>query len=550
MNTMRTLYHLVRADLLERARRYSFLITLGLTILAGYVFVPPSDANYVIGVLLQDTEGLNYYRGIYNSAWIGSNVALTTTIFLSFFGFYLVKNAVERDRWTGVGQIIATTPLSKPFYTLGKALSNLAVLALMVGILGVAALVMQLIRGEGLSIQLWALSSSFLLIALPAMAVVAALAILFETLSWLRGGFGNAVYFFLWIGMSWIRIPGITDDVWGMGLIERSVTAAARAAFPDRHLYASIGVNPVLGKLQTFLWEGLEWTPGILLGRLVWVGVAFGIAMVAAGFFRRFDPAHGVFHRFDLSAEHTRRGLLDRWRKRLRPEALPSVALEEGGLLPAPARVHLTPLVATPTQFRFGRTLLAELRLMLKGQRWWWYVVALGLIVAGLSNPSDVARRQLLAFAWIWPLLIWSAMGTREVRHRTEQLVFSAAHPLRRQLPATWLAGVIVAQFAGGGVAVRFVLAGDWANVMAWTISAVFIPTLALVLGCWSGSSKLFEVVYLVVWYIGPIQGLPALDFMGVSSVSIATHVPFYYLGLTIILLGLAVVGRKRQLQI
>jgi hypothetical protein len=36
-----------------------------------------------------------------------------------------LKNAIERDEQARVGQIIATTPLSKPLYTLGKAFSNL-----------------------------------------------------------------------------------------------------------------------------------------------------------------------------------------------------------------------------------------------------------------------------------------------------------------------------------------------------------------------------------------------------------------------------------------
>jgi hypothetical protein len=44
-------------------------------------------------------------------------------------GFFVIKNAVERDRRTGVGQILATTPISKLQYTLGKTLSNFAVLA-------------------------------------------------------------------------------------------------------------------------------------------------------------------------------------------------------------------------------------------------------------------------------------------------------------------------------------------------------------------------------------------------------------------------------------
>jgi hypothetical protein len=34
-------------------------------------------------------------------------------------------NLVERDRQTGMGEIIATTPTSKPVYVLGKWLSNL-----------------------------------------------------------------------------------------------------------------------------------------------------------------------------------------------------------------------------------------------------------------------------------------------------------------------------------------------------------------------------------------------------------------------------------------
>jgi hypothetical protein len=57
MPALRTLFHLTRADFLERARRYSFLVTLGLTILAAYLYIPPSSANYL-------TLGLGSYRGV------------------------------------------------------------------------------------------------------------------------------------------------------------------------------------------------------------------------------------------------------------------------------------------------------------------------------------------------------------------------------------------------------------------------------------------------------------------------------------------------------
>jgi len=154
----------------------------------------------------------------------------------------------------------------------------------------------------------------------------------------------------------------------------------------------------------------------------------------------------------------------------------------------------------------------------------------------------------LLPLAWLWPVLIWSSMGAREVQNRTEELVFANPHPLRRQLPATWLGGLIVALLTGSGVALRLVLTGNWSALLAWGVGALFIPSLALALGAWTGSGKAFEGLYAAIWYIGPVNHLAALDFMGVTAKSVAAGVPFYYLGLTVILLGLAVMGRKWQL--
>jgi hypothetical protein len=46
MSALRTFFHLIRADFLERARRYSLLVTLGLMIFAAYLYLPPASANY------------------------------------------------------------------------------------------------------------------------------------------------------------------------------------------------------------------------------------------------------------------------------------------------------------------------------------------------------------------------------------------------------------------------------------------------------------------------------------------------------------------------
>ena len=194
--------------------------------------------------------------------------------------------------------------------------------------------------------------------------------------------------------------------------------------------------------------------------------------------------------------------------------------------------------------------MLAELRLMLNGIPWWWVLVALGLVLACLFAPLDVAHQYLLPAAWIWPVLLWSPMGNRELRHRANQLVFSVAYPIRQQLPASWIAGWILALAAGGGLAVRLIAAGQREALFAWIVGSAFIPTLAIALGIWSGSSKLFEVVYILLWYAGPMNRVAFLDYMGVTEGALALGIPWYFLGSTVLLLILAVIGRGLRITV
>jgi len=469
-------------------------------------------------------------------------IALLSSMILSLPGFYLVKNAVERDWETGVGQITATTPLRKGHYTVGKALSNFIFLAVIVAVVGIAAGGMQFIRGEDLRLNVWALLAPFLFTTLPAMALVAAVAVLFETIPLLRGGFGNIVYFAFYITIIIVSLSGAAFDIqgviehpindpFGATVIGASMLQAASAAFPGRQLDFGIGLSLIQGTIQTFRWEGVQWTTVVVLGRLVWVGTALVIALLATIFFSRFDPARSRQKR----------------NRRQRPMARIISAFHS---LRFPA-LHLPHSLTLPTPPLpcFGRVLLAELRLTLKGLRWWWYLVALGLIIAGASNTETDARRALLAAAWIWPVLVWSGIGIREAHHRIGPVVFSAPHPLLRQLPATWLGGVLVAALTGSGVALRLILAGQWDHLLAWGVAALFIPTLALTVGVWSGSSKLFEALYVVLWYLGPVSQVPAFDFMGVSRESVAMGPPLAYLGITATLLALAVLGRSWKIR-
>jgi hypothetical protein len=520
MNSSRVLYQMVRADFLERVRRYSFLVTLAASLYLAYG-VAAEKVWIVVG---------NGYRGVYNSAWIGMLMTICCSTFLSLAGFYIVKNSVQRDADTRVGQILAATPMRKDFYTVAKTLSNFAVLACMVVILMLASVVMQLMLGESHSFSLWKLWSPFILLALPSMLLTASLAVLFETVPGLRGGFGNVVYFFLWTASLSLGITGV-DDPSGLQLLYRSARSTLRAidpAGPENFSFSlTIGGQHAV---RTFLWNGIDWTSRVLLMRLLWIGAAVALALVASLFFHRFDPARS-------------------WGKRSSRAASPSkVAAEEAQVPAVPAAqtgaAHLTPLTQQ-TGVRLIQLVTSELRLMLKGQRWWWYLTAAGLLVGQIVSPDANIRSGFLIAAWIWPILLWSPMGCRESRYATASLLFSSERSLSRQFPALWTAGVLVALLTGSGAGFRLFLAADWHSFAAWLAGALFIPSLALALGVWSGGSRAFEAIYTVWWYIGPAHQIPGIDFMGTTP---ASSSPGLYATAAAILFVAAYLRRRQSL--
>ena len=92
---------------------------------------------------------------------------------------------------------------------------------------------------------------------------------------------------------------------------------------------------------------------------------------------------------------------------------------------------------------------------------------------------------------------------------------------------------------------VRILIAADWQGVLAWLAGALFIPSLALALGVWSGGSKAFEALYTVWWYIGPLHHVQNVDFAGTTAAS--SNAAAYML-VTAALLTTAYVGRRMRL--
>ncbi|HWZ99774.1 MAG TPA: hypothetical protein VN025_18600 [Candidatus Dormibacteraeota bacterium] len=533
MSALRVIAAIARADFLERVRRYSFLLTLLFALFLGYWAATGRIA-------LQ----LGEYRGVYTSAWIGALVAVTTTCFVSLVGFYIVKSAVDRDRITGVGQILAATPLSKTAYTLGKFISNFAVLGATVLVLAVCAIFMQVFAGEDPHFNGVALLSPFLLVALPTMALTAGFAVLFETLPLLRGGIGNIAWFFLWSILG-IGLPEISGnhrlDPMGLMVVSDSMMAGARANIPGYKNSFSFTVADTPVKIvQSFHWPGVSWTAEDIFLRGVWTAAAIALALLAALVFDRFDPSR--------SLAPSLRGQKQRPQMELPGNSSPAAPVGSTQAHRAKA-VHLTALTGSAKSNAFFRIFLAELRLSLKGLRWWWYAIAVGLLVAQFVTPLAVSRGILLGGSWIWPVLIWSSMGARESHFGMRAMLFSSAGILSRQLPACWLAGFATTLLTGAGTIFRLVAAHDGNNLFGVLAGAVFVPSLALGFGVVSGSSKFFEGFYTFLWYAGPMNHTYGLDYTSAASGPHVISIGLRYVAIAAVLCAVAYVFRARQLR-
>jgi hypothetical protein len=535
--TVGNLWRLALADFLERTRRPAYVVSLLVMAWLANGMLPPASAPYRTFVM-EDR-----FRPAYGPEWVGTLVGILTALYFLLVGFYQVKGSVERDRRTGVGQILAAARVSRRRYLAGKVLSNFLVLASMAVLALGVALVSQQLLGEDRRFDLLAAAVPLLAITLPVAAIVASFAVLLECIPGLAGGAGNIV----WFVVSMVALgSGVIDsetsrgswrDLLGVGAVAKSTYATLHAIHPKVPLTSkgmSMGVNVSERwkkiRLETFRWPGLEWGAEAVAKRAIWFAIAAAFVGLAAMVFDRFDrPAR---------ARSERAGPLERLLRRFSPQPRSKAAgaARASALTVAPRALDLPTLVR------------AEFALLARGQSAWWYLGALAFAIAGLAAPEGALRAGWLPVAFIWPILALSPLGGRERLHGTEALLFSAPRPVTRLLAASWLAGFLLVLALCGTAVLHLALLGRTEAALGALLGCALLPALALALGAWTGSGKFFEVLVLFVWYVGPMHHVAEMDYTGVTT---PRPVPLWiaYVAITAGLLAAAWLGRSRQVQ-
>ena len=87
--------------------------------------------------------------------------------------------------------------------------------------------------------------------------------------------------------------------------------------------------------------------------------------------------------------------------------------------------------------------------------------------------------------------------------------------------------------------AILFLLAG-----------AALLPSIALALGVWSGTSKAFEGILTAMWYIGPMNRVSGIDYTGSSNGPQTMHYVVVYFVIAVALFVAAAAIRARQIRV
>jgi hypothetical protein len=487
---MRLLKSIIKADYLQRTRSYPFLVTVLVSVYFAYLFLPAPGANYT-------TVRIGNFVGESNPAWIGHVSAIMASTFLWLIGFYLVNSGIQRDKETGVGQIIATTSVSNFKYLLAKAFSNFLVLLTVMLIVMAMALVMVVIRSGNYRFDAAQFFFPYLFSTLPSIFFVSVLAVVAEVLLGRYPILQNIAFFVLFSvlvgGINADNKPGLAvADVLGVKQVTDGMSALINTDSSQPTEQVSVGF--IIGnqsKKKYFLFEGSHWPAAFILSRLLWIGIGFFLLYISSRFFHRFDEKTSRANKKTkepLTLSQSDRRIL----KDISLSTLPKVS----------SSLNIWPFIKT--EF---------LMLVRKGPKWFW-LTNLGVFISLFFIPLAPAHQIGLPILWFLQTNRWADVASKEKYYRTHYFTYAAYRPLQRLLTSQVLAGFLLASLLAIPIIFRQLIQGNILTVLSIIVGSFFVISLSVFTGVLSGGKRLFEIVFFMLTY-AIVSGGTIVDYIG-----------------------------------
>jgi hypothetical protein len=507
-----------------------------------------------------------------NPSWIPVASAWGLGFFLPLIGFFYLRTAIAFDESSGVAQLISTSPVGTMRYMLGKFCSGTLLLFCFAAVVILGSFFMMLwhFPGQVLSAYEFLSPFLFLLFVLP---LCSALAVFCESSRLLRGAIGSVLYVVAFVAVLALVVlsdnPGLllrSFDFSGTSVIVRGIERAVleQSGEPMNTLLflgGSLGFEPQ--PTAQLVFHGIPVAAADLPGYAGMLCVTGGLVALSAPLYRVTSALRGAK---PLRKHRARRqpaaGVSGQ--KPLVTRSLATVPTDASAAVPADVSTDTSTYASADASARVSthipaytpaspsgrqailRGIVAELRLMLSGQPLIWRVVGLAGIALCLFLKLEMVQSYVLPLLMLWFVNVFSAMGSREHQHGMLDCIAALPNGRLKQVAFSWASGVLIASALTLPVLLRMLDAGQLSGMLACVAGAIFLPSLALFLGEFSRTRRVFEVAFVVITYL-TLNKVTAAMYLGMASDDMSLVRAGIYLTAGIALAIAAVVKRTKD---
>lgn len=530
LNRLYQIYYIGKSDFLDRIRSKSIFIIALIMMYVSYLFFPQNNSSFYY-TLNYNFEGF-FYRGIYNSVWMGWVATIAFISVVTLIGFYFVRNSIKRERELLIGEITASIGTKSWVFIFGKAFGNVLFLLLQMLIVIFITIIMQFVRGESYSIELIKLLTPFVILAIPACFIVSVIAIIFEIIPILRNSFGNVAYFFVWSGICVATLgtaKSYLADVFGMNTTSKVILEQFKNNFDEfKDIdYFSLGTNGALhDNIKTFVMDKANIGINLFIGRFFWIAISILILFLASIFFRRSSLiGTKVPSKMINKVIHTKQ--------------------KEHN---SQKRAVLSAIYENKTYSNNLNIIFGELKLMFATCNLWWYTAIIFCSIGVFFSKGEILYKLLIPVIWILPIFIWSKLGTIQINFNMEDYLVTYKNYRKSQLFNSVVAGILFTTLINISVIIKFIVLNYYLETIYILMGIVFVNAFGMFIGNVSKNSTAFEIIYTILWYVGMLNGFTSLDFIGLTKPAVSAHIPIMFFVIGNVLLIASIIIKKNRI--
>ena len=297
------IHQILKADLLERTRRFSFLIICIYSMFLAFFSVPDVEAP-LVSICMEP----NIFNQGSNSSWISITIALCGGILFPMIGFSFVKNNISMDRNNGLLYSMQSMNMKRENYIIGKFLSNLFILTVMWIFVLVGATLMIPFQFPNQMLNIYDFISPFIGIY-PGIIFTSAFAVILESISFISNKAGNVIgliFLFVIFPINYstsnynnpmIRVFDYSNYRWIMDSINNVVMPIIGRGVQETGILVPGGMFADSKGGQELFFHGLLWSSQYFVDKVVLIAISFFLILSAIFLLEKTQICHFIIYR-------------------------------------------------------------------------------------------------------------------------------------------------------------------------------------------------------------------------------------------------------------